>query len=95
MTTTIFDIFTGEETVNVSFDKFVAKRLPHVREDKVITFEHGKPEHGEAILVLEHGELVDAVFYDYGTMGVYWFQDWDCYRSVYKTDGWCRWSQFE
>ena len=95
MKTTVFDIFTGEEEIDIRFDKFVAKRLPHICEDKVVKLEPGKPNDGEAILVLERGELVDAIYFKCGSDGIYWFQDWNSFRSAYKTDGWCRWSQFE
>ena len=94
MKTKLFDVFTGEEEVEVNFDKFVAKKLPRFRSDKIVKLESGKPENGESILVLERGELVNGIYLAGGTNGIYWFPDWVCYRSVHKTDGWCRWTQF-
>lgn len=88
----LFDVFTGEEIVDVKLDKFLSKRLAEKRVpgNFELPLHNYKPEHGERVLVLDHGELVDAVYNAIGTEGYWWFQDWKTNRSFWKTDGWVR-----
>lgn len=93
MKTTISDIFTGDELIEVKFDKFMRERIT-MPDDFMFERDYGRPDDGEKVLVIEHGELVLATYIKTGTDGVYWFDDWDTFRSVYKTDGWVRLSKF-
>ena len=88
----LFDLFTGPEVIDVKFDKFLTKRLAEKRipKDFVLPLHRCKPKHGERVLVLNWGELVDAVYYDIGSSGYFEFQDYQNRKSFHKVEGWIR-----